>query len=303
MLRSELPMPGMKDIAEDPRKALKALENELGSKDGSLLNEMRLLMGDGGGWENHLPYIVAESYYEDEKARNAYQSHVDSCEYCKTLLQTIHPSDAKITSFAKEATAQVGDPWRRFVPAYSVPLAAVASVALTVGAVLGLQLYNVIPFPGADTQFAVNDVRRQVSRLAELEASNNPTSRYRAAQAYFAIEQPQQAYRQIGEGLQLAGLNAIEARKITTAADLPRDGSAETLVQAAAHVANLKTDAADREPTRLLELAMAQAKLGFHKQSLESINKYLELKNLDPKLRAEFERSMAKRSGIASAAK
>jgi len=298
-------MTKMRQIAHDPRKVLKGLEKELGVEPGALLRDMDRLAGRGDDWKMHLPYLIAESYYEDEAAQAQYQGHVDSCEYCKTLLETLHPSDPQVGDFAEQAAAilkQDQDRTRNGLLPWVLPTAVAASITAAAFGILLLQRYDVLPVPAPERQFVVNQLRLQPSKLVELENSKNPTERYRAAQYYFAVEQPQVAYQQIGKGLELAGISANVTNRITTAADIPHDSSAApTLTLAAQRIATLKSGATDREPTQLLDLAVAQAKLGLHEQSLKSIRKYLEAKNADPQVLADFsETALTKRWALSS---
>lgn len=297
-------MPHIKQIAQDPRKALNDLEKELGAERGALLREMNRLAGKDDDWTKHLPYLIAESYYEDEALRARYEEHVDSCEYCKVLLQTLHPPDPQVVDFAREAAAReaaVARPARvpsarRSLPAYWVPLAMAASVTITVFAVPQLQREGVLSSPLRERRLVVDELRQEPSRLVNLETSNNPTERYRAAQYYFAIEQPQLAYRQIGEGLELSGLTAYDAREITTAADVPSVNSAETIESAARRLANLQSTSSNKDSADYLEIARLQAKLGFHDEALKSIRQYLKARDTDPKIVAEFsETALSKR--------
>lgn len=285
-------MPTIRQIAQDPHNTLKDLEKELGSEPGALLEDMARLAGTGDGWKNHLPYLIAESYYEDEAARAQYQGHVDACEYCKTLLQTLHPSDPQARDFAEQATAAQrtvqGGSARRSVPAYSIPFAVAASIALTAIAVPALQQAGTLRSSVRGKQLVVNSLRMEPSALMRLERSDKPVERFRAAQYYFAVEQPQLAYRQIGQGLQLAGFNESDTSKITTAADIPSDKSAATISNAAQRLPNLEAAAATKDPTDYLEVAEAQAKLGLHNEALKSIQKYLKARNIDPQTLAEF---------------
>jgi len=284
-------MTSIRQIAENPRKALTDLEKELGAKPGALLGHMDQLAGKGDDWRTHLPYGIAASYYEDESARVQYQSHVDGCEYCKTLLQTLHPSDFQARDFAHKAKRLHQPAMRRSLPAYWVPLAAAASVAVSFVAIPQLQRGGYLPSAVRETQLVVKNLSLEPSALSKLETSLDPTERYRAARYYFAMEQPQLAYRQIGEGLELSGLGATDAMKITTAADLPREQSAPALAQAARRLDALKAAPSNGDPAHYLEVATTEAKLGMHEQSLKSIQKYLEAKKADPAIVAKFSES------------
>lgn len=94
-------MTTIKQIAKDPRKALSQLEKELGVESGGLLADMSNLGEAGEDWSKHLPYGVAAAYYGDASARAQFEEHVNSCTYCKELLQTIHPTD--VDAFVERA--------------------------------------------------------------------------------------------------------------------------------------------------------------------------------------------------------
>jgi hypothetical protein len=96
-------MTTIKQIAEDPDKALRELEIQLGSNPGDLLRDMEQLSPPGEGWGKHISYRLAASYYDDEEARTQYESHVDGCDYCKTLLETLHPTSLDAAEFASKA--------------------------------------------------------------------------------------------------------------------------------------------------------------------------------------------------------
>lgn len=126
-------MTTIKQIAQDPRKALRELEIKLGSNPGELLREMEQLSPPGEEWGRHLSYRVAASYYDDEQTRTAYQAHVDVCDYCKTLLDTLHPTSLEAAEFASRAKRMYAGAQREWMSS-AVRLAMAAGVAaLAVG--------------------------------------------------------------------------------------------------------------------------------------------------------------------------
>jgi hypothetical protein len=96
-------MPTLRELSLDPRKALTDLEKSLGAQPGDLLRDMENLAPPGEEWGRHLSYKAAIAYYEDEPIRSANQAHVDRCEYCKALLDSLHPTALDAASFAREA--------------------------------------------------------------------------------------------------------------------------------------------------------------------------------------------------------
>jgi hypothetical protein len=139
----------------------------------------------------------------------------------------------------------------------------------------------------------VHELRTQPTILAQLEKSDSPVERYKAARVYFAADKPGLAWEQVGEGLKLAGLTPVEAQKIINAADVPPNEPAQALSLAAQRLHGLQSERDD--PTVYLERAEVLAKLGFNNDALKSIQQYLKATNVDPKTLADFsETALAK---------
>ena len=70
-----------------------------------LLEQMSLLADQAGDWKDHLPYAAAVGFLEDSKYRERYGAHVDGCQYCRQLVDALHPGEqtlAKLLSPADE---------------------------------------------------------------------------------------------------------------------------------------------------------------------------------------------------------
>jgi hypothetical protein len=91
-------MSTLSEFARDPRKAMADLEKKFGVEPGGLLREMDELAAEIGDWRDHLPFDVACSYYDSAKARAPFQQHVNGCNYCKRLLEAVHPTSAPATA-------------------------------------------------------------------------------------------------------------------------------------------------------------------------------------------------------------
>src|SRR5688500_11321519 len=96
-------MPTLREMSVDPRKALSELEKTLGVGAGGLLRDMENLAPPGEDWGRHLSYKAALSYYDDDQVRWANEGHVDRCDYCTSLLDSLHPTSVDAASFATEA--------------------------------------------------------------------------------------------------------------------------------------------------------------------------------------------------------
>ena len=300
-----LAVTSIRDIAKDPHKALRDLEKDLGVGDGTLLKEMQEAAEAIGDWTQHIPYAAAADYYESAKAKALYQNHIDQCAYCQGLIETLHPTELDARRFAQDAVrAQSTHPTEKSL-GMGIPFTAVASVLLTALASLfvvpTLQTAGILSAPkdhslavarvtAPDQRNAVVDqLRRHPDKLTRLEVSDQPLERFLAARYYFAVDKPDLAYQQIGQGLQLAGVHPVDARKITTAADLTTDEfPAADIAKAASDLHRYQATPQRDEPADYLEVAMAQAKLGLHKDALLSIERYLKAQNADPKTIADF---------------
>ena len=56
-----------------------------------LLQQMSGLADQAGDWRDHLPYEAAAGFLDDAKYQQRYSDHVDGCQYCRQLIDTLHP--------------------------------------------------------------------------------------------------------------------------------------------------------------------------------------------------------------------
>jgi hypothetical protein len=280
-------MPTPKEITQDPRLALRRLELSLGAKEGQLRAEMQALTA--GDWREHLPYSVAETYFEDAALQVEYAGHVDSCAYCKTMLDAIHPTNEQVALFSEEASASIPPPRSPNVRALWIALPLAASIALI--AFMSVRFHSAQMQSAPQRQALMAALRAHPETLLQLESSDQPAARFQAAKYYFALEQPQIAYRQIGEALSLSGLPAEEVAAISHAADVPR-ANPGAAIENAASVLNApgSTDAVPKSDSYLTK-AQSQARLGLHAEALSSIQSYLEARDTDPKVVSEYSKA------------
>jgi hypothetical protein len=140
-------MPTLREMSVDPRKALGDLEKKLGAQPGDLLRDMEKLAPPGGEWGKHLSYRAAVSYYEDDQVRSAHQEHVDRCDYCKSLLDSLHPTSLDAATFAREA----GRLYSNSKPQLHVKVAPYALAASVILCTLGAWTYYLAQQPGVSS--------------------------------------------------------------------------------------------------------------------------------------------------------
>jgi hypothetical protein len=304
-------MTSLSEIARNPPKALKDLEKSLGVEEGTLMREMQEFADEIGDWTQHIPYTLAATYYDSPRVRESYQPHVDSCAYCQRLLESLHPTDIASVEFARSAIRTQppvpGTP-KRVVSYAAVAASVLATAAASLFVVPRLQSAGLLPAPGSGSVEVVStaslsedqgttnrtplaqELRQQPNRLSQLQASNEPSERFLAAKYYFAADKPELAYQQLGEGLHIAGLRAVDAEQITAVADLPSDRSAATdITTAAQQLPRLQANTNSTDPADLLKIAKAQAQLGLHREALASIERYVQSQNaVDRRTLADF---------------
>ena len=78
-----------------------------------LLEQMALLADQAGDWRDHLPYAATARFLEDTKYQELYGAHVDACQYCRQLIDALHPGEhtlAKLLSHVHDVPLRPA-PW------------------------------------------------------------------------------------------------------------------------------------------------------------------------------------------------
>ena len=72
-----------------------------------ILSRMEELADTSGDWAEHLPYEATLNYFVADSPVVAFKEHVDSCEYCQQLVETLNPSDAVLSELHQIAAEAV----------------------------------------------------------------------------------------------------------------------------------------------------------------------------------------------------
>ena len=78
--------------------------------DQRILSRMEELADTAGDWAEHLPFEAALNYFVTDSPTATFEEHVDSCEYCQQLVETLGPSDAvlrELHQIAAEAVSKM----------------------------------------------------------------------------------------------------------------------------------------------------------------------------------------------------
>lgn len=91
-------------------EALEAINTDVTSEEeGVMLSDMEALADVAGDWKDHLPYEAALCFGADEKIRDRFGEHVDQCDYCAQLIDTIKPGEQLITDFEEIVRETMSD--------------------------------------------------------------------------------------------------------------------------------------------------------------------------------------------------
>ena len=59
----------------------------------SFLKGLDELAEEAGDWRIHLPYEALLEYHKNKAIREHYEDHVNACDYCQELMDTLCPVD------------------------------------------------------------------------------------------------------------------------------------------------------------------------------------------------------------------
>lgn len=256
----------------------------------ALLAEMSLLLGDTDDWREHLPYEAAVNYHDELELKNAYQTHVDSCNYCQRLIDALHPSDQVLNDFQTirinhERDYQLGHSVFADLKNYFFIPRAVAATILVVG-LTGLLFYpttkNQLNTAQSAAMFSSQALKMQVNSpklLADLENSDELLARLQEARIFLAAQQSEVAYQRIGIALKDTQLEAKLVEAIATAPVLPQNSS-QTLGNAVVELKLLANESLLNEYQQVRFITV-NAQLGQHDQALTGVRNLLINKNVD----------------------
>lgn len=275
-----------------------ALEStDINAEEETLLAEMETLANEAGDSRDHLPYEVALQFHEQSKITKAYKNHVDDCEYCRRLIDTLHPSDRVIDELqnalnknkTEEAPAVAAPDRSRKRTQVKIPISIAASIVI----VIFISPFVITPLYDASKSKATGLEKAAVSMLISnpiyldtLESSDQPLAKFQAARIYLATKHPYLAYQRIGEGFALAKLDAHMVNTVATAPKLSTDASG-SLSKA---VNELRSISAKQslDKNEVLRVVQLQAQLGQHEQALRSLRTYLVKTGVDQYVLEDF---------------
>lgn len=263
------------------REALEHVNTDaISEEEASMLIDMEAIADATGDWADHLPFEAALRYHESEEISRRWSAHVDECDYCARLIDSIKPRTQLIEDFEevlRETLKGASADQNADLPATQTPAVpsranwstAASIVAFALGALLMNGAQRLQPDPNAAL---ISALVKNPNKLSALELSERPIDQFQAASIYLATEHPYAAYDRIGRGLALANVDDSIVREIATAPALSEKPT--LLLPVAATKLN------DNISNPLMN-ARWHAQLGQHDEAIEWIALYLREQGVD----------------------
>lgn len=215
-------------------------------------------------WREHIAYDVAVDFKGNEELQAQYGAHLDSCELCQGLVETFDPPQNLLDEILTEVRRQpAGDfPVEQDKDSFAAVHEAIEAL---VRRLFGPgRRFEPVPVPLAKGFGGV----LQPALLATLdsaEQSKDPLDRFGVAELYLKYYRPELAYRALGQGLEMCGLEHATAERIMNAASLGEVGPGYLL-----GIAQELREPASGQDDPLVAVEM-NAKLGDHFAAIHQI--------------------------------
>jgi len=263
-------------------------KDEIDIDDAAILARMKELSDIAGDWGDHLPYDVALNYFDNDVLKREYGPHIQECEYCRVLLDAMHPSNDMAVQFERDALNST-PPHLGLVPRLRTKLRVSGFFQAGFGAGLAAVLFfAVLPVGNILKLENQNETASSVERLALLrdvlqdsEQVHSPTQRSLHLARYNFVRGDQMAaYSRLADALAEAGVQEY----LVDALDRPRIMEANTSM-ALFHLETLFDETQEsiknesNAPESYLRLAAAQSMVGQNASALAAIQRFMEVRD------------------------
>lgn len=273
-------------LADDSSKVIQEIAESYDFNVTDALEEMSTLANESDDWRKHLPYQAAISYFDDNLVRIKFIGHVDSCNYCQALLDSLHAPNESFSAFKQKikddalfepVSNQTSANWhwlKHPIAAAFTIIAAFIVIPITLDSFNpSLDIISNLENK-SETARIINLLANDHQILTKLENLDDPSSKFQAARFYLAADQYNTAYKLIGEGLEQSGIDKETVDMISYAAKINTADSSRALENAAMELHDLsKKSRLSSEET--LRMSTLQARLGLHENALKNLTIYL----------------------------
>lgn len=253
---------------------LDALTEDNVGDDEIILADMAALAAEAGDWRDHLPYEAAVAFHEDSTIHTQFSAHVDKCTYCQKLIDTLHPSDRLLQELHMVRQSVTDEDEIELAPSNTNHgLTAIITGLIRTFTELFPPIFQPARgFSGINNKLALAAFIENPKHLVDLARTTDPVAKFKAAGIYLAANHPELAYKMLGTGLVLTGVDSRLAERVAVAPVLVGDASV-SLSEAAFKLRELETLPLNQdEQLRVIQL---HAQLGQHLQAINSLKTYL----------------------------
>lgn len=230
-----------------------------------LVAGMAHLVEEYPNWEDHLPQEAAIGYHEDEDYQNEYREHVESCGFCQQLIDTFNPPDRALGDFLAEVV-EAATPSSDDTKEQEESANMTVEIGKLVSRLFGPdKQFDPLPVPAAAFGYDTLIRPRVLEILERAEHSKDPIDRFGVAEVYLKYHRPGFAYKALGEGLRMCGIDELIVGRISEAPKVIHFGS-EFLME----IAKELESTADETPNLLRKVEL-NAQAGKHCNALKSI--------------------------------
>jgi len=219
-------------------------------------------------WREHVPHDVALRFGEIKAYQEQYSEHVDACGLCQGLIQSFDPPVNlldELLNEVKSATPDTAPAETVDDPDKKVTVAIEALVRKLLGP--GQPFDHLPGLAGFATGYFTVLQPELLELLNSAEHAENPLDRFGIANLYLKYRRPELAYRAIGQGLEMCGLEHSLAVRICDAPSIS-DPSTEYLIGISNEFISMRPDQVD--PLHAVEIC---AKYGDHFAAIKQIDR------------------------------
>jgi len=264
-------------------------DQEAGLDKEAILADMDAIADEVGDWKDHIPYEAAIDFYSDDAVREMYSDHLDGCQFCKEMLETLNPSEKILGNLhrVREVETVWSQPRKAHLWAWSmspsVAIAASAVLALFAGMFFGNPFEDWMP---DETRFVVESIGTDRGALGQNSPPKSVENYFAAARFSLDNGSERLAYAQMASGFDIAGLDEQFVNAVNIGPAFAGDfHSRADVMNALAELGEKPTVA----PDDVLDAIRLYASIGNDRGAIESIAQYLELYADQPRTLAAFE--------------
>jgi len=256
----------------------------------AILADMDAIADEIGDWKDHIPYEAAIEIYSDDAVREMYSEHLDGCQYCQEMVETLNPSEKILGNLhhIREEEAVWSQPREKQSWGWSINPSIPIAASIGLGLFAGMFVDN--PFEDsmlAEERVVVIESAGTDRGTSGLYLENQSLEGlFLAARLNLENGSDRLAYAQMASGFDVAGLDQRFVNAVNVGpAFMDGSNSEEEILNALAELGKKKA----MVPEDVLEAIKLNASIGNDRDATESMARYLEMYSDQPRTLEAFE--------------